>query len=116
MANTRSTLGEQATLDGLVARTLTSLEEDGVTTVHDRALYKFDSLMSIKMPNLTSCGTYAFAETGITEIAADSFPELKNIGTYGFSQCKSLTKARFDVLSSISSNCFNGCRNLKEFV
>lgn len=68
------------------------------------------------MPNLTSCGTYAFAETGITEIAADSFPELKNIGTYGFSQCKSLTKARFDVLSSISSNCFNGCRNLKEFV
>ena len=116
MANTRSTLGEQATLDGLVARTLTSFEEDGVTTVHDRALYNFDSLTSIKMPNLTSCEQYAFAGTGLTEVAADSFPELTTIGNYGFSNCKSLTKARFDVLSTVPANCFNGCSKLKELV
>ena len=116
MANTRDTLGEQATLDGLVARTLTSFEEDGVTTIHDRALYNFDSLTTIKMPNLTSCGQYAFAETGLTEVAADSFPELTTIGNYGFYGCKSLTKARFDALSNVPSYCFNGCSKLKELI
>lgn len=33
MANTRDTLGDQATVDGLVNRTLTSLEEDGVLSI-----------------------------------------------------------------------------------
>ena len=116
MANTRDTIGEQATLDGLVARTLTSFEEDGVTTIHDRALSNFDSLTSIKMPNLEQCGQFAFSRTGLTEVAADSFPKLTNIGEYSFSSCKSLTKARFDVLSSVPSNCFNECSKLMELI
>ncbi len=116
MANTRDTLGEQATLDGLVARTLTNFEEDGVTIIHDRALFKFNSLTSIKMPNLMQCGEYAFAATGLTEVAADSFPKLTRIGVHGFADCKSLTKARFDVLSYIPSACFSGCSKLKELV
>ncbi len=116
LANTRDVLGEQATLDGLVARTLTSFEEDGVTTIHNRALYSFDGLTSIKMPNLTSCEEYAFAETGIAEIAADSFPKLTNIKNGVFYGCKSLTKARFDVLSKIPNDCFNGCSKLNELV
>ena len=116
MANTRDTLGEQATLDGLISRTLTSFEEDGVTNVQNRALYKFDSLTTIKMPNLTSCGQYAFAKTGLTEITADSFPKLSTVGTYAFTNCKSLTKARFDVLSNIPNSCFSECSKLKELV
>ena len=116
MANTRDTLGEQATLDGLVARTLTSFEEDGVTTIHDRALYNFDSLTFIKMPNLASCGKAAFSNTGITEIVPDSFPKLTSIGNFGFAYCESLTKARFDVLSSVPSDCFSGCVKLKELI
>ena len=116
MANTRDILGEQATLDGLVARTLTSFEDNSITTVRANALRDFPSLTSVKMPNLTSCDEYAFCNSGLTEITVDSFPKLTSIGNYGFSDCKSLTKARFDVLSSVPNNCFNGCLKLKELV
>ena len=34
MANTRDTIGDQATVDGLVNHTLTSLEEDGIGILH----------------------------------------------------------------------------------
>ena len=58
MANTRETLGEQATLDGLINHTLTSFEEDGVTTLGNYALYRNSALTSVKFPNLTNTGQY----------------------------------------------------------
>ena len=116
MANTRDTLGEQATLDGLVARTLTTLEEDGVDSVNDYALCKCNNLTNIKMPNVIKCGQYAFSETGLTEITADSFPAMTTIENYGFSSCSSLTKARFDAVSSFSYNCFYDCPKLEELI
>lgn len=115
MANTRSTLGEQATLDGLVARTLTSFEEDGVTTVHSYALYGFSSLTSIKMPNLTSCGDYAFLGVGLTEITTDMFPNLTINGSYGFASCKNLTRAEFSKLKTTGSSGFQNDSNLTFF-
>ena len=54
MSNTRETLGEQATLDGLIAHTLTTLEEDGAATLGQYALYKNTGLTSVKFPSLTT--------------------------------------------------------------
>lgn len=67
LANTRETLGDQATLDGLVEKTLTSFEEDGVTTVINNAMARHPQLTSVKFPALTNTGTGMFHDdTGLT--------------------------------------------------
>lgn len=60
MANTRDTLGDQATLDGLVNGTLTELEEDGVTSLPSYALHKNTHIETLKFPNVTSISGDAF--------------------------------------------------------
>ena len=60
MANTRDTLGDQATLDGLVNGTLTELEENGVTSLPSYALHKNTHIETLKFPNVTSISADAF--------------------------------------------------------
>lgn len=115
MANTRDTIGEQATLDGLVARTLTSFEEDGVTDIKANALYGFDCLTDVKMPNLKSCGEYAFSGTGLIEITADAFPSLNVCSDSCFSKCDNLINAEFSALTRVSQMAFSHCYKLKSF-
>ena len=94
MANTRSTLGEQATLDGLVTMTLESLEEDGLTSLPNNSLRYNTGLRSVKFPRVTSVGTYAFGA------------------------CTALTTAEFSGTSavSIAANAFNGCSALNALI
>lgn len=49
MANTRETMGEQACLDALVADTLTSFEDDGVTKVGGACLRYHTALTDVKL-------------------------------------------------------------------
>ena len=60
-ANTRATLGEQATLDALVSHSLTEFEESDVTRLRDFAFYKQMTLQTIRLPGLTSIGSQAFS-------------------------------------------------------
>ena len=60
MSNTRDSLGEQATLDGLIAHTLTSLEEDGITNLASYAFYNNINLTNVIFPNLLTLQAYAF--------------------------------------------------------
>lgn len=62
MSNTRTTFGEQATFDGLIAHTLTTLEEDGVTSLPSYALYKNAGLQSVIFPSVTSVAGNALSE------------------------------------------------------
>ena len=115
MANTRDTLGDQATLDGLINHTLTSFEEDGVTTLGNYALYKNSALTSVKFPNLTNTGQYSFQYcTGLQHITADQFPNLTTIGSNAFANCTNLVDAEFSAVTSVSSSAFSGCSNLEK--
>lgn len=87
--NTREILGDQATLDALIAHTLAELKEDGVTTLANYALYKNDGLVTVEMPNLLTVGSHAFRDcTALTTIIV---PGLTNVGSYAFSGCTNLT-------------------------
>lgn len=59
MANTRETMGDQATLDALINHTLTELYEDGVTALAAYALYGNTGLQRLTLPGATSIGAYA---------------------------------------------------------
>jgi len=116
MANTRDSLGEQNTLDGLVNHSITSFEEDGVTTLTTNALAHQTQLTSVKFPNLISTGNNAFQyDTGLQHITEDQFPNLNTIGTSAFANCTGLVDAKFPSVTTVSNNAFNGCTNLETF-
>lgn len=91
MANTRETMGEQACLDALVADTLTSFEDDGVSKVSNNRLQYHTSLVDITLP---AC---------------------KLIGTRGVASCDNLEV--IDMLGGrIDGNAFDGDGKLKHVI
>lgn len=112
MANTRDSLGDQATLDGLVAHTLTSFEEDGVTTLRNYAMEYNDTIQSVNFPNLTNTGRYAFREC--TALKTATLPEATTIGDYAFSGCDSLDTVSIPKATALNQYCFQNCSALEE--
>ena len=84
MANTRETMGEQACLDALVANTLTSFEDDGVTKVG------------------TNCLRYHTALTDVT------LSQCKSVESYGLAGCTNLEVVDMLGSGTIGTNAFNG--------
>ena len=111
--NTRTTLGEQATLDGLVAHTLETFNENGVTSIGQYALYKNSGLVHVDMPALTSAGQYAFQDCINLESA--SFEALTSMGNYMFSGCTKLSSINIPNVTSLSQYAFKGCKALTTF-
>lgn len=78
MANTRETMGEQACLDALVADTLTTFEDDGITQVGDSALNWRKALSSVVMSNCTSVVSSGFGNCTNLELV-----DIKGSGNIG---------------------------------
>ena len=110
MANTRDTIGDQATVDGLVNHTLTSMEEDGIGIIGDRALYNNTALTSVNFPNATSIGSYAMA--GCSALQTALVPKLATSGTYAFNNCTSLESISMPQLATVNNYMFAGCSAL----
>ena len=68
MANTRETMGEQACLDALVADTLTSFEDDGVTKVGMGCLSYHTALTDVKLSQCESVGYSSFSNCTNLEV------------------------------------------------
>lgn len=109
--NTRATLGEQETLDALIANTLTELKEDGTNTIGQRALWKNQGLTLVAFPSVTSTGQYALAECA--GLRSASFAALTSTASYLFSGCAALETVDFPLLESIGQYTFQNCRGLK---
>lgn len=111
MANTRDTLGDNATLAGLVGNTLTELEEDSVSTLRNFALADNNALTNIKFSGTTSIGQHSMRNcTGLTEIKANDLPSVTSLDRYAFYNCSNLTSAQFPMLANISMNAFEGSK------
>lgn len=89
MANTSDLIGEQAVLDGLIAHTLTDLEDDTVTKLRNNAFYGNAGLQTVVLPNV------------------------KKVDGNAFVNCTALTSAVFDKATSVSNNMFSGCTALQ---
>ena len=117
MANTRASYqDDQECLEALVTHTLTSFEEDGVTTLGNGVLQRQSQLTSVKFPNLTNTGSNTFQYcTGLTTIGSDAFPNLGTIGSSAFANCTGLTNVTFPSVTSVASSAFSSCTNLETF-
>lgn len=92
MANTRDTMGEQACLDALVADTLTSFEDDGVSKVGPSCLYRKNTLVDVTLP------------------------QCKSIYNSGMSNCLNLESVDMLGTGTIDSSAFYGDKKLKHLV
>ena len=111
MANTRDTLGDQATVDGLVNRTLTSLEEDGVVTLGGYALYNNTALTSVTLPGVNTINQYAMSGCTNLETVNLSGTGTKTINNYAFQNCNKLQHLLINSTSMSTLSATNAFTN-----
>ena len=109
--NTRETLGEQETLDALVAHTLTEFKEDGFDTLGQYAFYRNGGLQLVDLPSVTTAGTYTMQYC--TALKSASFAGLKKASDYMFSDCNALTTVSLPQVTEISQYAFQNCFSLQ---
>ena len=86
--NTIDLLGDMATADAIVSRTITEFNDDALTSIGDCAFRMCTALTSIDLPNVTS------------------------IGTDVFYYCSALTSVNIPNVTSTSNNAFRMCAAL----
>lgn len=134
--NTRDAIGDQATLDGLVAHTLEELREDGVSVLGSYALFSNSGLRYVEMPGLSSGkqGASAFAYcsslqsvvmqnlsifspnmfAGCSSLTDVSAPNAFSAFAYTFVGCTSLPRVSFPNMRDLGTSMFQNCYRLSE--
>lgn len=110
MANTADTLGEQETLDGLVAHTLKDFEDNRITNVRSYAFYNNDKIESINLPNVRSIRGDAFS--GCKNLHTVKLPSIRIYDSREFQDCYKLKNVTFpssypQLPEYMFDNCFS---------
>lgn len=113
MANTADTLGEQETLDGLIAHTLEDFEDSRITNVRKYAFSHNDGLKSVNLPNATTVDVDAFEYCYNLENI--NMQKANNISNYSFCYCYKLRECNIPNVLAIKSYSFYKCFSLKNF-
>ena len=113
MANTVDTLGEQETLDKLVAHTLEDFEDNRITTVRAYAFCYSNGLKSVNLPNATTSGKFAFQSC--FNIESINIPKITNVPESIFSNCYRLSSLEALNANTLSNNSFEKCYSLNGF-
>lgn len=114
MANTTDIIGEQETLDKLVAHTLEDFEDDRITKVRDYAFYYNNGLKSVNLPNATSVRECAFSNC--YNIESIKIPKVSDISFARlFDSCYKLKFLDTSIVNGLNSNCFESCYSLNNF-
>lgn len=101
---------DQEILDALVSHTLSTFNNNAVTSLRSNALYH-NPVTRIKLPNVRTGGQYCFASTGITTLEEEDLPLLETIPAHAFDGCAALTRAEITA-RALEGNAFSGCSQL----
>ena len=99
---------DNALLNSLINRSITSIENSEVTSIGANAFRKCTNLTSVSLPNVTSIGANAFYNCNLTSV---SFPNVTSIGVSAFYNCN-LTSVSLPNVTSIGVSAFQMCTNL----
>lgn len=97
--------------DAFVTRTLTTYENDRVTTIGSCAFQNCNLLTSVNFPNCISISISAFQYCYLLQHI--SFPVCQSIGWGAFTHCDHLKSIVFPKASHINTEAFLGCDRLK---
>ena len=106
---------DNALLNSLIDRSITSIENSEVTSIGDNAFLSCRALTSVSFPKVRFIGGSAFLSCGA--LTSVSFPEVTNIGDNAFQYCSNLTSVILGARASLAnSNSFNGANNAITYV
>lgn len=108
--DTKTLIGEAATLNGLIDQSLTDIRDSDALEIGSYALYENDSIESVDFPSARSVGDYAF--TGCNSLTSASLDSATAIGGYAFNGCGSLTSVNLPSAVGISNYTFYNCSSL----
>ena len=134
--NTINVLGDEATVDAIIERTLTEFKDNMLTSVGDYAFSYCTELVNVELPNVTELKSYVFDHcskletikldnlinmagvspfqySGIREI---NLPALGHCASSAFSYCANLEKVVFGNTDVVGNTAFGGCTNLEALV
>lgn len=113
MVNTADTLGEQETLDGLVAHTLEDFEDSRIKNIRQYAFAYNNTLKSVNLPNAVNINGYAFEYCSNLETVI--MPKLSYLPSTGFRYCYKLKTFDSTNITRLSnSNIFGSCFSLND--
>lgn len=101
--------GDDELLNGIIKRTLTTLDNDHITEIGDGVFYNASKLTSVNLPNVTKLGNYTFTGSGIKSVTDENFPKLQTINS-AFRQCTSLLEIELKNIKTTPQ--LYGCSNL----
>lgn len=106
---------DNALLNSLINRSITSIENSEVTSVGPYAFRACGKLTSGSFPNATSIGSDAFSSC--TKLTSGSFPNVTSIGPNAFYNCGILSTLILGKRATLSnSNAFNSAKNVIIYV
>lgn len=95
---------DTATLDALINRSITEINNDRVTTVGAGAFNYCSSLTTVNLPSVTNIEKSAFVSC--TNLTTINLPVVTKIGISTFAGCAHLTTADFPLLGRIGAAAF----------
>ena len=98
---------DNALLNSLIDRSITSIENEEVTSIGAHAFRTCTNLTSVSFPNVTSIGVSTFQDC--TNLTSVSLPNVTSIGASAFYNCPNLTSVSFPNVTSINANAFYNC-------
>ena len=106
---------DNTTLNSLIDRSITGIENDEVTSIGTYSFSNCTNLTSASFPNVTSIGTYSFQNC--TNLTSVSLPNVTSIGVSAFYSCTNLSIVILGKRATLSnSNAFAGADNAITYV
>ena len=102
------------TLNALINRSITSIENSEVTSIGPYAFCSCTSLTSVSLPNATSIKNYAF--NSCTQLASISLPNATSIEGNAFGYSTQLASVSLPNATSIGVKAFAGCTRLASVI
>lgn len=102
--------GDNSTLDALIDRSLTSINNNRVTSIGINTFNGCASLVSAAFPNVVSAGNNAFS--GCASLTSVDLPLLTAANGNAFNGCTSLTNIDLKSVTAIYARAFVACTNL----
>ena len=101
---------DNTTLNSLIDRSITSIENDEVTSIGVDAFHSCANLTSVSLPNVTSIGVNAFSNC--TNLTSVSFSNVTSIKVNAFQDCTNLSIVILGKRATLSNlNAFSGTDN-----
>lgn len=97
----------KAERDSIIDRSITSIENEEVTSIGSSVFQSCSNLTSVSFPRVTGIGSSAFQNC--TNLTSVSFPNVTSIGYSAFLNCTNLTSVSFPELQTIRNNAFQSC-------